>query len=198
VDKQERKGKLMRWGRLSQHETERIQRKFAASWTPQCQETFDAIKDLLSTAPVLAMPDFAKHLEVVADASDIAVGAVLMQEGRPCAYYSKKLSSTETLYSASDREMLAVTYALREWRCYLEGCEFTIVTDHEPNTYLEKSTNPHTVRRRAHWLEDTRGFQYRWCFRPGRVNVADPLSRIPSTPEHAHQCMLPTTQCRCM
>jgi RNase H-like domain found in reverse transcriptase len=85
--------------------------------------------------------------------------------------------------------MLAVIYALREWRCYLQG-EFTIVTDHEPNTYLDKSTNPHTVRRRAHWLEDMRGFQYRWCYRPGRVNVADPLSRIPSTPEHAHQCML--------
>ena len=69
--------------------------------------------------------------------------------------------------------------ALKEWRCYLEGAPITIVTDHEPNTYLDKSTNPHTVKRRGRWLAASCGYDYTWLYRPGRLNVADPISRAP-------------------
>ena len=75
--------------------------------------------------------------------------------------------------------MLAVISALLEWRCYLEGSEFDIVTDHEPNTYLDEATNAHTVKRRARWLDISNGHTYNWVYRPGRVNVADPISRVP-------------------
>ena len=69
-----------------------------------------------------------------------AVGAVLVQHDRPVAYYSRKLTDAEVHYSASDIEMLAVICALGEWRCYVEGAHFTIVTDHRPNTYLDQAT----------------------------------------------------------
>jgi hypothetical protein len=95
------------------------------------------------------------------------------------AFYSRKLSGPELHYSASDIEMLAVISALKEWRCYLEDVPFTIVTDHKPNTYLSESTNIHTTKRRARWLEISCAFDYEWRYRPGRMNVADPVSRAP-------------------
>jgi hypothetical protein len=131
---------------------------------------------------VLALPDCTKSFELVADASSenpAAVGAVLLQEGHPVAFYSRKLSGPELNYSVSDIEMLAVISALREWRCYLEGVPFTIVTDHKPNTYLSDSANIHTTKRRARWLEISCAFDCEWQYRPGRLNVADPVSRAP-------------------
>ena len=104
---------------------------------------------------------------------------MLLQGGRPVAYYSRKLSGPELNYSVSDIEMLAVVASLKEWRCYLEGRPFTIVTDHKPNTYLDVATNAHTVKRRAHWLDISCGYDYTWVYRPGRLNVADPISRAP-------------------
>ena len=76
---------------------------------------------------------------------------------------------------AAQRELLLSC----AWRCYLEGRPFTIVTDHKPNTYLDESTNPHTLKRRARWLDISCAFQYEWVYRPGRINVADPISRAP-------------------
>ena len=68
-----------------------------------------------------------------------------------CLYF-RKLSGAELRYSTSDMEMQSVIAALQEWRCYLEGSDFTIVTDHAPHTYLDKAENPHTMKRRARWL----------------------------------------------
>jgi hypothetical protein len=74
---------------------------------------------------------------------------------------------------------MAVIHALREWRCYLEGQRFVIVTDHQPNTYVDESSNPHTLKRRARWLYETSAYDYQWQYKPGSGNVADPLSRSP-------------------
>ena len=127
---------------------------------------------------MVGLPDICKQFELVADACECppAVGAVLLQSGRPVSYYSRKLSGSGQGYSASDIEMLAVISALREWRCYVDGpTAFKIVTDHEPNTYLDTATNPHTEKRRARWLDASCGYNYSWkC-----ANVADPVSRAP-------------------
>ena len=110
------------------------------------------------------------------DASVTGIGAVLLQEGRPVAYESRKLSSAEHNYSTGEQELLAVVHAMRSWRCYLEGVEFTIVTDHNPLTYLQ--TQPNLSRRQVRWSEYLQMFRFRWQYRPGRINVADPLSRV--------------------
>ena len=89
------------------------------------------------------------------------------------------MSTAEQKYTATEQEMLAVIHALKVWRCYLEGVAFTIVTDHNPNTYFQ--TQPNLSRRQARWSEYLSRFSlFKWEYRPGRINVADPLSRHPS------------------
>jgi transposase InsO family protein len=146
-------------------------------WTDNCQRAFDSVKVALTNAPVLASPDFEKPFEVVSDASGFGIGAVLLQEGRPIAFESRKLSGAEQNYHTTDREMLGVVHALRTWRCYLEGVQFTVITDHCPNTFFATQTT--LSRRQARWSEFLQRFTFDWCYRPGRTNVADPLSRYP-------------------
>ena len=97
------------------------------------------------------MPDFERPFEVVADASDLALGAVLLQERHPIAFESKKFTPAELNYSMTEKELAASVHAVRVWRCYLEGSRFTLVTDHCPNTYLK--TQPTLSRRQARWSE---------------------------------------------
>jgi hypothetical protein len=180
LDKQEKTGRLMRWGRLSADKIKELHKEFEPRWTQACDTAFNVLKQSLVTSPLLALPDFELPFEMVCDCEAApAIGAVLMQQGRPIAYHSRKLTGAEANYSATDLEMTAVISALREWRCYLEGNRFTIVTDHEPNTYLDKATSVHTAKRRARWLTESQSFDYVWKYRPGRVNLADPISRAP-------------------
>jgi hypothetical protein len=189
LSKHEKEGRLLLRGRLSPAAEEALKQEFAAQWTEEAALAFNRVKHALTSSPVLILPDYEQHFEVVCDACQTppAVGAVLMQNGRPVAYYSRKLSGAELNYSVSDIEMLAVISALKEWRCYLENPKslkpFTLVTDHQPNVYLDTATNAHTVHRRARWLSVSCGYKYNWCYRPGRENVADPISRAP---QHFH------------
>ena len=114
-------------------------------------ESLAALKDALIQAPILSLPDLRKPFQVICDASDFGVGAVLLQEGRVIAYYSKKLNSAERNYSATERELLAVVYALTEWRCYVLGKQVTVTTDHKCNTFLQQQVG--LSPRRARWAE---------------------------------------------
>jgi hypothetical protein len=157
-------------------------------WTDHCQASFDDVKHALTHAPVLAMPDLNKPFEVVADARGDqhsgALGAVLLQDGHPVAYESRKLSSAEVRYTTTEQELLGIIHALKVWRCFLEGVKFTVVTDHCPNTFF--STLPELNRRQARWSEFLQMFDFDWAYRPGRNNVADPLSRLPDPVAPAH------------
>ena len=73
--------------------------------------------------------------------------------------------------------MLASVRAVQTWPCYLEGSQFTLVTNHCPNTFLK--TQATLNRRQARWSEILQPYDFKWEYRPGRTNVADPLSRIP-------------------
>ncbi len=150
-------------------------------WTPERDAAFNAIRDALASPPTLAMADPSKPYVVTTDASDVGIGAVLEQEGRPVAFESRTLSPAERNYSATDREMLAVVHALRVWRCYLEGAKaFVVKTDHNPNTYFA-SKNP-LSRREARWSEFLQQFDFRMEYKAGKENVvADALSRAPLT-----------------
>ena len=149
-------------------------------WTEECQRAFEGLKVDLTTSPVLASPDMTKHFEVVADACGIGIGAVLLQEDRPLAFESKKLTGAETRYTTTEQELLASVHAMTIWRCFLEGLpkdQVTLVTDHHPNTCLP--TQPTMNRRQARWSEFLQRFNFNWTYRPGRQNVADPVSRLP-------------------
>ena len=153
------------------------------AWSRAHDACFDSAKHAITSAPVLALPDFDKPFEIITDASIVGTGGVLMQEGRPVAYRSAKLTPPERNYTTGEQELLAVYQALCEWRCYVEGAVgLTLVTDHNPLTYLQ--TQQTLSRRQARWMEFMSRFNYTWQYRPGRINVADPLSRCPTF--HAH------------
>ena len=148
-------------------------------WTPSRQAAFDALKQALISAPVLAFPDPDKLFELVCDASGFGLGAVLLQEGRPLGYYSRKMTAAERNYVVTEQELLATVEALRVFRCYLlSGKQFNLVTDNRPNTFLQ--TQPILSRRQARWSEYLQRFHFNWVHRAGRHNVADPLSRNPA------------------
>jgi len=149
-------------------------------WTKASSKAFQQVKDALCNAPVLQIFDPAKETQVVADASGFAVGAVLLQDGLPVAYESRKLNVHEKNYSVSDKELLAVKHALQVWRHYLLHKKFTVITDHRPNVTLQtcKSIGD-TSGRRARWSELLQQYNIAWQYRPGATNIADVLSRSP-------------------
>jgi hypothetical protein len=120
-------------------------------WTGRCQDAFDLLKQKLTKAPLFRTPDESLPYEVVTDAFDLGLGGVLLQEGQPVAFESKKLNKAELNYQTTEKEMLAVVHALRVWRCFLEGAQFTVYTDHVSKTYFQ--TQPNLSRWQARWSE---------------------------------------------
>jgi hypothetical protein len=152
--------------------------KAAWDWSSPHQYAFEALKAALTFAPVLALPDFTLPFQVIADASLMGTGAVLVQNGRPVAFYSHKFAAAEKNCTTGDQELLAVVLALREWHCYLEGAaKVELVSDHQPLVYLKNLPEVFS-RRQARWYEYIASrFDFEWKYIPGRTNVADPISR---------------------
>jgi hypothetical protein len=148
-------------------------------WSPEADKAFRRLKEALSSAPVLGMPLQGRPYHVLCDASDVAVGAILEQDGKPVAFVSKRLSAAETNYSIRDKELLAVTHALRQFRVYLLGAPFTVSTDHESLKYL--LSQKELTGRLARWAESLADFDLRIEHIRGRDNPADVLSRPPPT-----------------
>ena len=124
------------------------------AWTDACARAFTGVKHALCTAPVLALPDVSKGappFEVICDASDVGMGSVLVQSGRPIPFDGKRLSTAEKNYHVGEQELLAVIHALELWRCYLDSHTFVVVTDHSPNTFSagKKVLSPRQTR----WAE---------------------------------------------
>ena len=148
------------------------------SWGDKEEAAFAEIKrKLCSQSVVLRLPDTEKSFEVSTDASDFGLGAVLTQEGRVVEFASRRLSRSEENYSAFDRELLAVVWALEKWRFYLFGRAFVVYTDHRPLTYLQSVRNP--KGRMARWIARLQEFTFEVRYRPVLENkVADCLSRL--------------------
>jgi hypothetical protein len=150
-----------------------------SAWRERELKAFEQLKHALTSAPVLVLPDPNKPYEVWTDASLEGTGGVLLQEGRVVAFTSARLSRAEYNYSTTEQELLAIVRALEQWRCYLEGAAHpvTIVTDHNPLTYL--ATQPSLSRRLTRWVQFLSRFNHEIVYRPGKGNVADPVSRNP-------------------
>jgi hypothetical protein len=109
-------------------ELQKKNKKFV--WTEKCAEAFRRLKELLTTTPILKVPDMDADFLVCTDASKEGLGGVLMQDGRVIAYISRKLRRHEENYATHDLELLAIVYALKVWRHYLVGRKFELKTDH--------------------------------------------------------------------
>ncbi|XP_060202503.1 uncharacterized protein LOC132630942 [Lycium barbarum] len=117
-----------------------------------------------------------ESFEVECDASGKGIGAVLIQESKPIAYFSEKLSGATLNYSTYDKELYALVKALATWQHYLWPREFVVKTDHESLRYFKSQGKLN--RRHAKWVEFIETFPYVIAYKQGKENVvADALSR---------------------
>ncbi|WVZ84654.1 LOW QUALITY PROTEIN: hypothetical protein U9M48_031661 [Paspalum notatum var. saurae] len=145
-------------------------------WSPNCEEAFQTLKNLLTSAPVLAQPDVTKPFDVYCDASGNGLGCVLMQEGRVIGYASRQLRKHEVNYPTHDLELAAVVHALKIWRHYLLGNTRHIYTDHKSLKYILTQQEQNMRRRR--WLELIKDYDLEIHYHSGKANVvAGALSR---------------------
>jgi hypothetical protein len=98
-------------------------------WTAEQTTTFNLLKESLITAPVMALPDFSTPFTLETDANGTGIGAVLMQRGKPIAYYNRTIGPRAAAMSTYDKEALAILEALKRWRHYFLGSELLIKTD---------------------------------------------------------------------
>ena len=146
--------------------------------TPERMGAFEALKKALTSAPVLALPDRSKPFKVIVDASLYDISGILLQGDRPVAYESRKLRPAECNYPTHEREMLAAIHCLKVWRCYLDGADFSLYTDHKPNLAID--TQPQLSARQVRWIQFISLFNFEWHWMEGKSNPADYLTRMPS------------------
>ena len=152
-------------------------------WTDNATSAFMDIKMALAAATLLVHPKPDAPINIMTDASDIAIGAVLQQhlDGKwcPLSYFSRKLSSAEQQYSTFDRELLAVYCAIRHFRHFLEGREFCVLTDHKPLTHSLNSKPDRNSPRQVRQLDFISQLTTDIHHITGKGNpVADALSRV--------------------
>ncbi|KAK2396042.1 hypothetical protein QL285_057716 [Trifolium repens] len=137
----------------------RLTRKGAAfNWDTTCELSFSTLKEKLTSAPVLVIPDPSKKYVVYCDASHKGLGCVLMQEGAVVAYASRQLKPHEENYHTHDLELAAIIFALKIWRHRLYGVQFELFSDHKSLKYLFDQRELNMRQRR--WMEYLKHFDF--------------------------------------
>lgn len=149
-------------------------------WTESCAAAFEKLKQHLVAAPVMSCPDFDRPFCVQTDASDYGLGAVLTQEypdgERAISYISRSLNPNERKFSCTEKECLAVVWAIEKFRPYIEATRFKVVTDHFALKWLNSLSDPNG--RLARWSVRLQQFDFEVVHRRGKDNVVpDALSR---------------------
>ena len=144
---------------------------------------FDDLKLAMTGSEILAYPNFNKPFQIVCDASDYALGAMLAQLDeltkveRPIQYISRVLKGAELNYSATHREALAVVWSLASFRPYIHGVPSVVVTDHSALTWIMSHKEP--TARMARWAMQIQEYDLEFIHRKGKENaIADALSRM--------------------
>ncbi|MCO5582020.1 hypothetical protein L7F22_035910 [Adiantum nelumboides] len=116
-------------------------------------EAFYVLQKLASEAPVLKIALWKEAFEVITDASNIDIGAILQQDSRPVAFYNKKMDSTQRNYSIYDKELFVIISALKHWKHFLYGGEFKVKTDHQALKWLQTMPSADWSDRQARWSQ---------------------------------------------
>ena len=176
---------ITNYAKVTQPLTGLLKKDTPFNWSAEAQESFSTLKSAFKAGVVLAHPNESKEFLVEVDASDYALGGVLSQysdqnELVPVAFFSRQMVPAERNYEIYDKELLAITVALKEWRHFLQGSihPFTILTDHKNLEYF--MTSKQLTRRQARWSLFLSEFNFNLSYRPGSHNgKADHLSRRP-------------------
>ena len=163
-------------------------------WSPECETAFQELKFALSNPPVLAHYDPEAQTEVSTDACTYGIGGVLSQiingEKRVIAYCSRSLNKAEANYFVTELECLAVVYAIEQFRQYLYGKPFQVITDHHSLCYLQSTRNPNG--RLARWALRLLPYDFTIHYQDGKSHAhADALSRNPVDEAPEHETDLP-------
>ncbi|MBN2235990.1 MAG: hypothetical protein JW729_00435, partial [Bacteroidales bacterium] len=142
------------------------------------KNAFDKIREKLQESVELFQPDYDKPFDLITDASNVAIGAVLEQNKRPIIFISRTLSESEQRLATNEKELLAVVWALQSLRNYLYGiADVTVFTDHQPLTFSVSEKNPNLKIKRCQAFVEECGVRMK--YKPGNQNVvADALSRM--------------------
>ncbi|CAM8940544.1 unnamed protein product [Rhodiola kirilowii] len=158
-----------------------LQKDAPFEFTDSCREAFDELKQALTSTPIIRAPDWDQPFEIMCDASDYAVGAVLGQrmDKKPVVIYyaSRTLDAAQRNYSTTEKELLAVVFALEKFRSYLLGTKVVVFSDHAAIRYLmmKKEAKPRLIR----WILLLQEFDLMIKDKKGIENtVADHLSRL--------------------
>ena len=171
------------------HELNRSTKSF--SWTEKANTAFEKIKKRLASPPIISFPDFAQPFTLTTDASDVACGAILMQETkggqkRIVAVASRTFSITEQNWSTTEREAYAIKWGIAKFDYFLRNRPFVIFTDHRSLTYLDqREFNNAKIRR---WQEEISPYRFVLEYLEGESNIwADMLSRGHGQQKHRAQ-----------
>ncbi|CAN6554943.1 unnamed protein product [Malus baccata var. baccata] len=158
-----------------------LQKDMTFDFNEECEKAFKCLKEMLTSAPIIRPPDWSIPFELMCDASDYALVAVLGQrkDKQPHVIYyaSRTLNDAQLNYSTTEKELLAVVFALDKFRSYLLGTKVIIYTDHAALKYLltKKEAKPRLIR----WMLLLQEFDIEIRDKKGSENVvADHLSRL--------------------
>lgn len=130
----------------------------------------------MTSTPVLALPDFSDKFIIECDASEAGIGAILIQNERPVAFYSQAMAAQHSRLPAYEKELIGLAKAIRHWRTYFWGNSFVVRTDHCSLKYLLEQRI--TTAPQQKWISKLLGFDFHVEYKPGRSNTAvDALSR---------------------
>jgi len=165
---------------------ERVNSKVPLPWTAHCTQAFEQIKASLINATSLYHPDLNSPFHLYTDASDYAYGGVLMQEHddqlHPVAWAGRKMRDSEVHYATFEKELGAIIFTARQWRCYLENNQPVFIhSDHNPLRFLR--TQQKLNNKQARWVESLSRINWHITYIPGDRNVvADAVSRATHLP----------------
>lgn len=153
-------------------------------WTPKQDEAFEALKEALSKIRTLGYYNPADKTQVIADASPVGLGTVLVQVGedgpRVIAYGHKALTDCEKRYCQTEKEALALVWAVEHFKIYLLGKDFELISDHKPlETIFGRTSKP--CARIERWVLRLQAYRYKVIYRPGKSNIADTIYRLCKT-----------------
>ena len=178
---------------LSEHTAplrELLKEKSEFIWNASHTKAFVHLKDQISAETCLAYYDQKKPVTLQVDASMLGLGAALVQEGRPVAFASKALTSTEQNYANIEREMLAIVYGCSKFYMYLYGRPFTVESDHRPLEQIFKKNLVQAPPRLQRMFFKLMPFNMDIKYKPGRMMVLpDALSRLSPLEKHVIEDM---------